>query len=326
MKTKIAVSIIFSGALGAGIVLATSGTVSAAGISIQLQQESRVSGAAFALGEIAHISGSPAGLVARLKAVDMGRSPYPGQSLSVDADQVRFRMRVAKIDPAGVQISDSVKTRVVRSSQKVDSAQLVAAAKDAVMQSWQGSERLECEVTRPPQEIAVSAGSLELVAQASSAPRAGLCSVPVDIHVDGQKERSVSVSLNVHVFTPVVVATRALARGQTVEAGDLSVEERDLGTTGASVLTDVAMAAGLRTMRAIPSGAILRQADLEVAPLVHRNGPVVITAVSGRVRIRSNGQALDEGQLGQLVRVRPDHSKDSVTAKVTGEGTVELAM
>lgn len=327
MKTFVVLTLVcFAGSASPAVCAGASPQARTPVVSIQLHKQASVSGATFTLGEVARITGPSQSIVSRVNAIGMGRSPYPGQSVSVSADEVRFRLRVAKVDPSHVSFREPFRAQIVRASQTVDPDRLAEAAKDAVEKAWQGTERVECEVMRRPQEAQVSQGALELAPQLSSSPRAGLFSVPVDIRVSGQKERSVSVSVNVKVFQPVVVTVKALARGQTIDPADLTIEERDLGGANGGTLADVALAAGQRTTRAVVAGAVLRQADIEVTPLVHRNGPVVITAVAGRVSIRSNGLALEEGQLGQLVKVRPDHSKESISAKVTGDGTVELAM
>lgn len=293
-------------------------------VAVSLLPQASVAGPDILLGDIAKISGGEA--AASLRSVKLGRSPWPGASSTVNAAQVRMMLKLAGIDPASVSMSDSASTRVTRASQKVSGEDLAAAAKAAVEAAWQGVERIECDVLRDPADVTVGAGALELSSALTAALRPGMVSVPVEVRVDGQKERVISVPVRLRAMSQVVVLARAAARGQMLSPEDLTVEERDVAGSTSDLVSDIATAAGLRAKRAAPAGAVLRQSDLEVIPLVHRSGPVIIVASSGRVTVRTGGQALEDGLLGQVVKVRPEYSKESISAKVVGEGRVEIAL
>lgn len=294
-----------------------------AAVTVVLKPEAEVASTRITLADVAQISG--AGAPDKLRTLDLGRSPFPGYTATVDAGKVRLMMKAAGIDPSGVQMDAASRCRVSRASQTVSGHEVAAAALAEVEARWQGDDRVECSVLREPSDVNVAAGTLELAVKISSTIRPGVNSVPVEIRVDGERERSVSVSIQVRAFRPVVVAANALGRGQMISAGDLAVEEREMAGFTSGLMMDPSAAVGQRTIRAISAGAPLRESDLEVIPLVRRNGPVAIIARSGRVSVRSNGQALDDGQLGQLVKVRPDHTSDAVSGKVIAEGVVEIA-
>lgn len=294
--------------------------------TVSLRPEAQVRSAEVLLGDVASIQTKDASLAARLKAVRLGQSPWPGYSSSISAGHVALMLKAAGLNPSQIALTGSPSVRVSRAARVVPSEEIAEAARAAVEAAWDGAERIECEVLRPPAPVKVSEGEVEIIPAPGLRPRAGVVPVTVDILVDGKRERQTSVTVRVKVFSPVVTLVRAVARGQVLEAADLTVEERDLAGSSSSVVTDVNAAVGQRTMRPLPAGAVLRQSDLQVVPLVHRSSTVTILASRGRVTVRSSGQALEDGVFGQVIKVRPEHSREPVSARVSGEGRVEIAL
>lgn len=320
MTRRVLTSFIAAGVLG--VFLAGQALAQA---KVSLKPEAMVEGSEVYLSDIATIQSGEKSLTQSLSGIRVATVPMPGQTVNVDASSIQLRLRAAKIDPARVQVVDSSRTKVTRAFQLVDSGSLLEAARSAIEAAFTNGARIEVEATRSPADVRIRPGQVDLVARPSAA-RAGLQTVPVEIMVDGQKDRTVSVSLRVRVFQPVVVLTGAVARSQMITASDLTIDEREVTAFAADLIVDPFVAEGLKTRRAMAAGTFLRSADLEVIPLVRRNAPVVVSTTAGRVTIRSTGQALEDGTMGQMVRVRPAGSTETISGKVVAEGRVELAL
>lgn len=310
----------------ASVAKTPAGSRTAATATVVLSGEAEVSSSGMTLGEIAKISSSSPALASALKGLSAGSAPWPGQSIQVDAGQVRLRMKAARLDPAGVVFPEPARVRVKRAAQTVSGQEAADKAKEAVQAAWQQPDRMECDILRAPQDISIRSGKLELVPQPPTDLRPGILSVPVEVRADGKRERTLSVSLRLRVYRQMVTVTQALARGQVVSASDVSLQEKEVAAGCTGALTDIAEAENMRTRRPIAMGCVLRKADLDVVPLVRRGGPVVIEATAGRVCVRANGLAQQDGVMGEMVKVRPDHSREDISAKVTGDGRVTLAL
>ncbi len=110
-----------------------------------------------------------------------------------------------------------------------------------------------------------------------------------------------------------VVAARTLRPGLVLEARDLRGPE-----------AAVAELVGLEVRRAIYAERPVRPADLGPETLVRRNAMVTMLYRSGGLEIRTEGRALDEGGIGERVRVMNLTSRQSVPALVRGRGVVEV--
>jgi len=65
---------------------------------------------------------------------------------------------------------------------------------------------------------------------------------------------------------------------------------------------------------------------LQLAEAVRRGDQVVISARSGGINVRMQGEALSGGTLGQQISVRNLTSQRVIRARVAGPGQVEVEM
>jgi flagella basal body P-ring formation protein FlgA len=137
-------------------------------------------------------------------------------------------------------------------------------------------------------------------------------------------ERTVSVELDVR--QPIVVAARPLRRGETLEPDTVHLEERELRALPRGVITELEAVLGKRVARATTSGAPLLRYSLELERLVRRNDPVMVEAYTGGLELKLQGRALENGVLGQVIRAENPHSRRRFLIEVTGERQGRVAV
>jgi len=191
----------------------------------------------------------------------------------------------------------------------------------------------DAPMTRGASRVEVSAGALD------SRLRLAACDTPIRIRADLSREASrvnarvscgaptpwaIYVPAQIRVYRPVVVANRALSRGETVAPNDVMLEERDILSPGAPPLLRLEDAIGLSARRAIPANSVLSTSVVEQPVLVHRGDRVSVTSRAGTIAVRTTGEALADGRSGERIRVRNLQSEKIIEATVTGPGTVEV--
>lgn len=80
---------------------------------------------------------------------------------------------------------------------------------------------------------------------------------------------------------------------------------------------------GLEAARALYPGQALTATDLKAPTLVKRNAIVQMEYSKGPMNILAKGRALDEGGLGERVRVMNLASKKTVIAIISGDNSVK---
>jgi flagella basal body P-ring formation protein FlgA len=122
----------------------------------------------------------------------------------------------------------------------------------------------------------------------------------------------------------VPVLTRHVRRGEILRARDVALRAIDQSQVPANAITQRDEVVGQAARRTLPSGTPVRDGDLE-APTLVRRGALVTMEISTRVmRLTARGKALDNGTLGETVRIRNIQSKRVVQGTVVGLDRVRI--
>ncbi|MWV17413.1 flagellar basal body P-ring formation protein FlgA [Pseudomonas sp. L-22-4S-12] len=126
----------------------------------------------------------------------------------------------------------------------------------------------------------------------------------------------------VELYLPVLFASQALERGQTLDAAQLKRQEAALSKLGRGFYHRAEEVIGLGAKRRIRADQLLTPALLGEALLVKRGQQVKIQASQDGISASTLGEALDNGQRGDVIRVRNLSSEKVIKAKVMDEGVV----
>nr|WP_290829691.1 flagellar basal body P-ring formation chaperone FlgA [Halomonas sp.] len=149
----------------------------------------------------------------------------------------------------------------------------------------------------------------------------GRVSVGVRCGEDSRQVRYLQAQID--VIGQYVVAGRDIERGTLITSDMLSERGGNLGDLSAQALTDKNDIVGKIAQRPIRSGSSFLTHYLQAPHLVERGQRVTVIAQGSSFRVSREGEALENGALGDRVRVRFD-SRDIKTARVTDQGTLVM--
>jgi flagella basal body P-ring formation protein FlgA len=124
------------------------------------------------------------------------------------------------------------------------------------------------------------------------------------------------------VYLPMVVAARVVERDQTIAAGDLRLQPTDLGKARRGFFNRIEQVTGQSAKRRLRAGQLLNPSLLGAALLVRRGDQVKIVASQDGIQASANGEALADGKLGEVIRVRNLSSEKVIDAQVLESGVV----
>lgn len=162
--------------------------------------------------------------------------------------------------------------------------------------------------------------------QSLESPAQPVGRVTVRVSCEGSTPWTVFVPAQVRIFRPVVVVKTALRRDSIIGAGDVALVEQDVSLLNRGYVTEVEQVIGRKLTRATRTDQVLTPAMLQLAEAVRRGDQVVISARSGGINVRMQGEALSGGTLGEQISVRNLTSQRVIRARVTGPGQVEVEM
>lgn len=193
--------------------------------------------------------------------------------------------------------------------------------RQAARQGWQGMQlRYETDLPadttgRPP-----CVGTLHVRAT-GDAPSA-MERQQLEINCPDVPGWSINVTAQAHVFLPAVHAEGIIDRGQSIRSNDIRLERINIAKARRGYYNRLDEVIGMAAKRRIRAGQTITPALLEQAMAVKRGQPVKIVANNEGIEASASGEALGDGQPGEVIRVRNVRSGKVIDAKVIEEGVV----
>ncbi len=150
--------------------------------------------------------------------------------------------------------------------------------------------------------------------------------ITVGIRCNGTTPWSLFVPVTVKVMTKIVVATNDLPRGSIIQPGDVTMELRDISRLHRGYLEDTKAAVGKKLRQRAGRDKVITPSKLVTPLTVKRNNRVIIRASNKTVNVSMTGKALQNGSIGQVIRVKNESSNREVDARVIAPGIVEVPM
>jgi flagella basal body P-ring formation protein FlgA len=125
-------------------------------------------------------------------------------------------------------------------------------------------------------------------------------------------------------FRQVVVAASNLSAGQTLQRDMLKLERLDAEKVSRSHYLEIEGLEGQELVRALRAGDPIRLSDLRQALLVRRGDLVLMTVGSPKTfEISVKAEAMQDGKMGEQIKLRNTESGRTVSGIVTGKGTAK---
>jgi len=133
-----------------------------------------------------------------------------------------------------------------------------------------------------------------------------------------------TVTGRVMISRDVPVLARRLASGTVIGESDLVWQSIPQERLTGEVLTDASQIIGLELRHGQAEDALLRARDLIPPRLVKRGSLVTMMVATPSLRITTQGRALQDGALGDIVRITNVQSHRIVEGTVQANGTVRI--
>lgn len=266
-----------------------------------------------------------------LEALELSPAALPGQARYLSRMVIEAKLRYAGFEPSSYRLEMPASVTVRTQSQVVSKEKAAALLRPQVVEAVRYPEEavdfgltLWPTLTLLPGEVSLSArlgrSRLDLGIQS------GLLVFPVEVFLDGVRVTSVTARASLVVKDMVAVTTRDLPRQHVIGPDDVRLVEKPLAGLPADAVRDTAKAIGLRTTKAVKSGLVLNAQELEALPAVAARQSVSIMIQVGAVTVTAQGEALEDGLLGQTIRVQNLESKKIILARVSAPGQVLVTL
>jgi flagella basal body P-ring formation protein FlgA len=309
------------------------------GAELQVRARCQARRTIVSLGDVAEVSAADAAEKEKLSQIELFPAPPPGQQRILRARELQDLLCSRGVSSAELRLSGASQVIVgvpgepARAAEpRTVSASAMKRAERAVSEAivkfletqvsadetWQVDARLTDAQAR-----LVPADGQRIVVRGGEPPWTGAQQFEVT-GSDAAGAASFAVPASVERLPPVVVAVKAVGRGDTLRSTDLKLQRAEAGADRAGAFHAIEDVVGTEATQAIAAGAIL-QASLVRSPVMVRRGEVVtVYSRAAGIRIRVTARAREDAALGELVTVESLTDRKTYTARVCGLQEAEV--
>lgn len=308
--------------LATGLVLLLAGYARAQSpVKIYLPRRMVLQAENLTVGDVCIVACRDETLLARVKAVSLGRGPLSRESLEIDRVVILSRLASNGIDRSGVTLTGAAQVQVRRPETHVEAQKVLQAAREAIKNTDQEGEELSWQVVSQAKDLyypRIAGARIE-----SRIEKSGSDSVWVVVEATSGRQVLASQKIEFRRLKEVQqrVATRDIPAGVPLTSENTRL--RTIRTTGRSATETAAL--GQITRSRIAEGRSISKTmvrDFQAAPIVRRNQPVLMKIEGETFQIQAAGVALQDGKTGDIIQVRNIDSKQVVIARISEDGSV----
>lgn len=193
-------------------------------------------------------------------------------------------------------------------------------AEEARRNGWQGLRtQYSHELLGAPPALACASA---LQVQRRSEDASPLARQRFEVHCADAEGWTLMVSTQASAFLPVVYSSGVLERGAILGSQDLQLQPLNIARAPHGFFTRIDQVVGQSARRRIRAGQPLSPALLGSAQVVKRGQQVRINASRDGIEASAPGEALANGQQGDVIKVRNLGSQKVIQAQVVDAGVV----
>lgn len=252
----------------------------------------------------------------------IAQAPKPGQTISLDSRFLRQLARAYHLDIDNSETFDHI--LVARKCQIIKSDTVTAAIVDAINDRTEQSSSMdvvfdtgEVQFTLPT-NVDATVAIQGLNFDSSSNRFLAILVVPAT----GPALYTQQVVGTVYEKMQVPVLKHAVSAGNTVQAADIDWTSTRVDQLAMNAVTDEQQMIGRIAKRPLRPGQILRATDLINEPTVHKNNLITIAVQTADMSLTVRGKALEDGAIGQTIRVVNTNTNKQLVGVVKDAGTV----
>lgn len=302
----------------------TARTSAAGVVIIQLPGKATVAGPQISLGDIADVLGDDKAKADRIRRLALGKAAPAGDILKINPGYVKILLRREGYSLDEFEFQGSGSTEILTQSQSFDPAGLLPLAKAFVLdQTKETPEDVDVKIEGMGKQIILPAGKVTAKFRPSFSGRyEGAVFLTAELAVDGHLARTLPLRLEVDVFQPTVVVTKALEKGDKFTRDNVSLVRTPNSQITRGCLRQMNSVLGRTAASPLAPGRLVRVSDLYDPPAIQHGQIVEGIVQKGNIELSVQVRAIEDGKAGDSIRIENTESHRLLRGKVLDEKTV----
>ena len=126
-------------------------------------------------------------------------------------------------------------------------------------------------------------------------------------------------------FLEIPVARRLIKNGEVLKSEDITKIKTKTTNIGHNIVLSEEKLVGMEAKNVISSGRYFKQADVRKPPVVFINDVITIEYRSNNLTVKTIGIAMEEGALGDRIKIKNEKTGSEIYAKIIDKNSVQVA-
>ncbi len=291
-------------------------------IAIHLPRQVEIDGALPTLGQVSIVRGDDS-YVGKAERIALGRLCMPGQPVVITRSVLLGRLASNGIPASKVKLTGAEQLVIRQRGRTIKTSHFVELAKAYLAKHPPASAICESQVVRSPEELIFKGApkDVKLSPRLIANNMPGLARVEIEVLADGVKVGVRQVTFRLKFRGHKYVTLIDVPVGALITADNVKAEETVLSHPESIKRTPY----GLVAKRGLPANTEIRPnvvGPVEPPLAFKRNQSVMIRIKMLGLLVTASGKALEDGRVGEFVKVQNIDSGRTIVVKVNDDGTV----
>jgi flagella basal body P-ring formation protein FlgA len=293
-------------------------------LQVYLPREVTIKDNILKLGNIGVVRG-PQALVTKANDIMLGRLSVPGQEIVIERNVVLSRLAACGIPASQVTMQGAEKITVRQRQNIIGADEFVKMAESFLKENFTGDSISGWNPVRKPKDLVISNPGKNIRFSSEFIQKGARNQVAVKITVFSDNKqiatRDVTFSLKYNNRTAVAIVD--IPAGTIIDSENVKIEKN---MSNFPEPEDWKPPYGLVAKRTLPAETVIQSHMLGAAQspvVVKRNQNVVIRIEKPGFIITALGKAIEDGKVGEYVKIRNIDSQRIIVAKINSDMTVE---
>ncbi len=277
------------------------------------------------LGDIATIYGD-LDFITRMETVPIGRAPFPGKERVLSKGHIVARLKHNDVDVKSVHLTCPKKIRVISDFREYSQNDIEMPLRTFIIDAmpWRADQVQISDILYKPVRLPNKDYTLRFKTKKGE-DFLGRFNATLGFYTrEGSLAKKTDVSAHIVVVAPVVVNLGQLERHSIITAEDLRVVQKDITYITKNAVKRPEEIIGSRTKKRISPNTLLRKDMFCKAPIVKKGDMVTLFFEDDFITITAPGIVLEDGALGDLIKVNNVTSQKKIYGFVHEEKRVQV--
>jgi len=150
--------------------------------------------------------------------------------------------------------------------------------------------------------------------------------ITVGVRCHTPKRWTIYVPVEINVYEHVIASARPLAKGQVITSQAIKTIKLRTSHKNVAYYKNPKYVVGMVASRNMGPGKVITPRLIQAPTLVKRGEAVILLAETPHLTVRMKGKAMQDGAMGELIKVRNISSNRVIEGTVAKTGVVEVTM